>query len=1155
MTNFVHIHNHSDYSLLDGAASIGNMVKKAKSLGMDHLALTDHGNMFGSLRFYDACIKEGINPLVGCEVYISPESRFLRNKDSKYFHMVLIARNFVGYKNLMRLVSDAYKEGFYFRPRIDDEILTKYSEGLICTSACIGGEIPQLIIKGKYEEAKKKAIFYNELFGQDNFYMEVQRHGIPDEKVSNDGIVKIGKETGIPIIATNDIHYIEKDHAKAHEILLCIGTAKKLDDPNHFHFYSQEFYFKTPEEMSELFSDIPESITNTIKLAERCELEIIRPGPILPNYEIPEGFESSEDYVTHIVYEGLEKRYPEITDKIKERTDYELSVIFDMNGSSFAGYFLIVWDFIKYAKDRDIPVGPGRGSGAGSIVAYAMEITDIDPLKYNLLFERFLNPERVSMPDFDVDFCNEGRGEVIDYVTKKYGQDKVGAICTFGTLKTKAVIKDVARVLDIPFDEANEISKLIPEGKVELPDGSKVKVNVNVSVQVEPKLQEYRSRGGRYEELFKVAAILENMNRHVSTHACGMVIGQEILTEYVPLFKDQKTGQISTEFTMDLLEPCGLVKMDFLGLKTLTVIKNTEKLIRKHTPDFDIQKVSDEDEKTFKMLSEGKSDAVFQFESGGMQKILRDAKPQDLEEMIALNALYRPGPMQFIPQYIKTKSGKQKIQYPDPSLEEILKPTYGVIVYQEQVMQVAQIIGGFSLGKADIMRRAMGKKKVKEMEEMKVEFVAGAKEKGFAEKHASGIFEMLEPFAGYGFNKSHAAAYSVIAYKTAYLKANFPAEFMAANLTNEINNPDKFSNYLSICQQMGIEILPPDINVSEKLFTVVDGKIYYGLQGIKKVGETVVENIVEVRENGGPFIDIKDFLERVELKTVNKGVLEAMILSGLFDQTGENRPTLMHNLEMLVSFYSKKKESAKYGQTSLFEDNEEEIFPDPVFIQQEDFPKLEKLTLEKEYLGFFYSGHPMDDYREIWEKGVSLNLKNVVNATPGKSYTLLGMVKELREWTVGRGRNKGRQMAVANLEDFNGTVKLTFFPDGWEKCQYHIANEKIVVIKGKLDFGRGDEPDPQIIVNEVQQPDELGEQIPREVHIRLQPEVEETELYDLRNFMIGNSGECSVFLHIAKPDSQDETIIRANPNAKMTSNRNTLLNLKDLPIIQDAWSE
>ena len=1157
MNNFIHLHNHTDYSLLDGASSIKGLVKKAKELNMKHLAITDHGNMFGVLRFYDECKENGINPIVGCEVYICPESRFKRDKASKYFHMVLLAKNFIGYKNLMRLVSLGYKEGFYFKPRIDDEILEKYKDGLICASACIGGEIPQSIIKGKYEKAKEKALFYKNLFGEDNFYLEIQRHGIPDEKISNDGIIKLSKETGIPIIATNDIHYVERNHAKAHEILLCIGTNKKLADPSHFKFHSPEFYFKTQQEMSTLFSDIPEAIENTEKLAEKCQLEIMRPGPILPVYEIPEGFTSEEDYVRHIVNIGLKKRYPNVSDQkqkeVRERTDFELNVIFDMNGESFAGYFLIVWDFIKYARDNGIPVGPGRGSGAGSIVAYAMEITDVEPLKYELLFERFLNPERVSMPDFDIDFCNEGRAQVIDYVTKKYGEEKVGAICTFGTLKTKAVLKDVARVLDIPFDEANEISKLLPEGKVKLPNGSKVNVTVDIAVQVEPKLQDFKNKPDpRYKELFDVASILENLNRHVSTHACGMVIGREVLTEYVPLFKDSKSGQISTQFTMDILEPCGLVKMDFLGLKTLTVIKNCENLIHKHTPDFDIEKVPEDDSATFKMLSEGKSQAIFQFESEGMQKILQDAKPKDIEEMIALNALYRPGPMQFIPQYIKTKNGKQAPNYPDPALKTLLEPTNGVIVYQEQVMKVAQIIAGFSLGKADILRRAMSKKKPKEMDQMKIEFVLGAKKQGHSEEHATELFEMLEPFGDYGFNKSHAAAYSIIAYKTAYLKANYPAEFMAANLTNEMNTPDKFSLYLSVCKDMDLEINPPDINKSEKLFTVVNGKIYYGLQGVKKVGETVVEQLVEERKNNGDYTSFKDFLERTD---ANKGVLEALILSGIFDSMGENRATLMHNYEHLSKFYQKKRESQQDGQASLFEDNEEEIFPDPVLERQEDFPKLEKLKFEKEYLGFFYSGHPLDEHKQTWEKIVTINLKKINNSTSGKNYTFLGIIKDLRAWSVAKGRNSGREMAVATLEDFNGTVKLTFFPDSWEKLQYFIENDKVVAIKGKLDFGKGETKQPQIIVNKILNPQEIEGEIIREVHIRLHKEVQEKELFELKKFMIGNNGDSLVFLHMIKPNSSSETIIKVNPNAKIQSNEHTLNELKSIPIIQDAWSE
>ena len=806
MPEFVHLHNHSDYSLLDGAASIDGLVAKAASLGMKHLALTDHGNMFGVLRFYKACKKRGINPVVGCEFYIAPKSRLVKSgseNQNKYYHLVLLAKNTTGYQNLLVLVSQGYLDGFYYKPRIDNELLEKHSEGLICTSACLAGEIPSHLLNGQYDEARKVAEYYRDLFGEKGFYLELQDHGIPEQKRVNPELIRLSGETGIPLVATNDIHYLERDHADAQDVLICIGTGKKVSDEKRMRFDSQEFYFKSHDEMAEIFRDTPEAISNTVAIAEQCHLEIPLPGPLLPDYEIPSDFENPDAYMRHIVYEGLARLYPEISEEIRTRAEYELNVI---QGMGFTGYFLIVWDFIDFARKRGIPVGPGRGSGAGSLVAYAMRITDIDPLKYNLLFERFMNPERVSMPDFDVDFCFERRNEVIDYVTNKYGADKVGAICTFGTLKTKAVLKDVARVLDIPFNESNEISKLVPEGP---------KINLETALEMEPRLREYREKGGIYRRLIDTARVLEGMNRHSSTHACGMVIGRSKLTDYVPLYKDAKTGQISTEFTMDQLEECGLVKMDFLGLKTLTLIDNTQKLIRKTDPDFDIERVREDDETTFRMLGEGKSTAVFQFESSGMQTILRQARPSSIEELIALNALYRPGPMQFIPQYISSKMGRTPIKYPHPDLKEVLEPTYGVIVYQEQVMEVAQIIGGFSLGKADILRRAMGKKKEKEMEKMKVEFLEGAARKGYSPKLADEIFEMLKPFAGYGFNKSHAAAYSVIAYKTAYLKANYTPEFMAANLTNEINNPDAFSDYMTATKEMGIEILPR-ISISRK---------------------------------------------------------------------------------------------------------------------------------------------------------------------------------------------------------------------------------------------------------------------------------------------------------------------------------------------------
>jgi DNA polymerase-3 subunit alpha len=1047
MPEFVHLHNHSDYSLLDGAAPIPKLVAAAKDFGMKHLALTDHGNMFGSLKFYKECKANGINPIVGSEFYVAPGSRFIKSgteKGNKYFHLILLARNVAGYRNLMELTSSAYLEGFYYKPRIDEELLAEHTEGLIALSACIAGSIPQAVIAGREDEALQKAKAYDELFGRGNFYLELQDHGIPEQRISNKGLIEIARKTGIPLVVTNDIHYLKKEHANAQDILICIGTNKKKNETSRMAFGADQFYFKSADEMASLFIETPEAIENTLRIAESCSLEIPQPGPLLPIYEIPKDFESPDTYMRHNVDEGLKALYPEVSESIRARADYELKVIQEMG---FTGYFLIVWDFINFARQKGIPVGPGRGSGAGSIVAYAMRITDIDPLKYNLLFERFLNPERVSMPDFDVDFCFERRQEVIDYVTEKYGEDKVAQICTFGTLKPKAVLKDVARVLDIPFAESNEITKLVPDGP---------KVKLKDAIENEPKLKEYRDRGGIYEELFDTAFILEGINRHNSTHACGMVIGRTKLTDYVPLYKDPKTGQIATEFTMEQLEDCGLVKMDFLGLKTLTLISNTEALIRKRIPDFRAEDIPDDDPVTFKMLCEGKSMAVFQFESQGMQAVLKRAKPNRIEDLIALNALYRPGPMAYIDQFVDSKSGKMQIEYPDPCLEPILKETYGVIVYQEQVMQVAQKIAGYSLGQADILRRAMGKKKPEVMVKEKVKFIAGAKANGFKEKHADEIFEILIPFAGYGFNKSHAAAYSVLAYKTAYLKANFPAEFMAANLTNEVGSPDAFSEYIAVTKEMGIELMPPDINLSERYFTVVDGKIVYGLSGVKNVGQAAVDEIVRARTEDGNFSGLSDFLLKVDLRVINRKVVETLILAGLFDRLGVGRATLMTNLERVLEWVTRRKESEKYGQTSLF-DGDEETVDTIELVPAEEWPYLELLRLEKENLGFFFSGHPLDRYKEIREKCANLEVSKVPKASPNKIYTLLGMIKTNRIIVA----KNGKKMAFAQLEDHTGTIELVFFTEAWEASNALVAVDAVLGIEGKVEFKRGD---PKIIV-------------------------------------------------------------------------------------------
>jgi len=1073
--DFIHLHNHTDYSLLDGAASIKKMVAKAKSLGMKHLAITDHGNMFGALHFYRECKANDINPIVGCEFYVAPGNRSIKSgndKKSKANHLILLAKNYDGYKNLMILASKAYTEGFYYKPRIDDELLTQYSSNLICTSACLAGYIPRKLLDNQFEDAKKKAELYQNIFGKDNFYLELQDHGIPEQKIVNEKMIVLSKETGIPLIATNDIHYLDREDANAQDILICIGTNRKKHEEKRMKFSSSNFYMKTKEEMFEIFKETPEALTNTVKLAESCNLEINLPGPLLPDYEIPDEFETPDDYLRALTQEGLVKRYPEITEEMKIRAKYELDIIIEMG---FTGYFLIVWDFIHYARENDIPVGPGRGSGAGSIVAFALMITDIDPLKYGLIFERFLNPERVSMPDFDIDFCFERRQEVIDYVTRKYGKDRVGQIITFGTLKAKAVIRDVARVLDFPYAESDQISKLIP---------SDPKMTLQKAIDLEPKLKEIEQRGDKFKELVDTGKRLEGLSRHASTHAAGVVIGKSILTDYVPLYRDSKTGSISTQYTMDLLEDCGLVKMDFLGLKTLTLIKNTETLIKRTITDFSTEDIPEVDAPTFKLLGNGKSVGVFQFESSGMQGILKQAKPDSIEDLIALNALYRPGPMQYIPQFIDSKSGKQAIVYPDKSLIETLQPTYGVIVYQEQVMKVAQIIGGFSLGKADILRRAMGKKKIKEMDRMKIEFIEGAVKKGFTTKKAEDIFEMLVPFAGYGFNKSHAAAYSVIAYKTAYLKANYPAEFMAANLTNEINTPDKMTLYINETKSMGLNILPPNINLSYKNFAVANGDIIYGLVGVKNVGAAAVEEIIKARKENGDYTSFFDFLEKVDLKSVNRKI--------------------------------------------------------------EELPVLELLNNEKELLGYYFSGHPMDKYKQIWQKSVTLSLKHSEKAMPDRKYTVMGTITNSRVITTKRGQ----QMAFLQIEDFEGSIELILFPKIWEEKNIYLGVDSIVGFVGKIDASRGD---PKLLVDEVLRPEEMKESANSEVHIKMGKNFNEDDLITLRSFLIDNQGNSSVYLHLVSGISNSDTIIKVSGQITMGASENTLKEIETYPNIEEVW--
>jgi DNA polymerase-3 subunit alpha len=1079
MTDFVHLHVHSDYSLLDGAVPVKKLAQRARELGMKHLALTDHGNMFGTLKFLEACqgsgdhpLKEGQKPvhaIIGSEFYTAPGSRFDKTGSetgNKYYHLILLAMGEEGYRNLVKLSSYSYTEGFYYKPRIDDELLVKYHRSLVCLSACIAGEIPSLVLEGKIAEAEKRALWFAELFGEGNFYLELQDHGIPQQKEANKALVEISRRTGIPLVVTNDIHFLNRDDAVAQDTLLCIGTNKKRNDEKRMRFYGDDFFFKTGDEMAALFPEYPEAIANTVKIAERCSTSVPEPGPLLPDFVIPPGYANADEYLRRKTMEGLARRYPPKNTRAEEarsRAEYELDVIIKMG---FTGYFLIVADFINWAKERAISVGPGRGSGAGSIVAYALRITDMDPLKYQLIFERFLNPDRISMPDFDVDFCNERRKEVIQYVTDKYGKDRVAQIVTFGTLKAKAVIKDVARALDISLDESNMIAKLIPEDP---------KITLDKALAQESRLRKLAD-DPRYAELFIIARKLEGKNRHASFHAAGIVIGKTDLTDYAPLYRDPKTGAVAIQYTGEMIEPRGLVKMDCLGIKTLDLLTHSEELVRRRGlaySDFSIETIPENDQAAFAMLGEGKSYGIFQFESEGMQKVLRDAKPTCVEDLIALNALYRPGPMVNIPQFIESKHGRQAIRYPDPSLEDILKETYGVIVYQEQVMQVAQRIAGYTLGHADILRRAMGKKKMDVMVKEKVKFIAGAKERGYSEKKADEIFELLVPFAGYGFNKSHSAAYAILAYQTAYLKVHFPAEFMAANLTNEIASVDKLPLYIDEARKMGISIDPPDINRSDKYFSVVEGRIVYGFLGIKGIGAGPADEIIFRREEG-PYQSFMDFLDRVTLQTnqahqhiVSRKVIELLVKTGAFDAFGMNRATLLANMEAAVEYAQSRKDETKFGQVSLFEDSGEKTFPDFEFTHMPEMDRAEQLNIEKELIGFYFSGHPLDEYKELWKEYVKLDTSDLDHAKPG-NYTLIGMVKSIKPYTD----KTGKSMAFGLLEDYRGEIDLAFFGDAWAECRDKIRLDEIIALRGRLDTKRGK---PCLQVNQVLSSAELQE--------------------------------------------------------------------------------
>ena len=1051
--SFTHLHVHTEFSLLDGSCKIKELIARAKELGMDSLAITDHGVMYGVIDFYKAAREAGIRPVIGCEIYVAPGSRFDKGagqSEDRYYHLVLLAENDTGYSNLMKIVSKGFIDGFYYKPRVDYEILEQYSEGIIALSACLAGEVQRYLARGLYEEGKQAALKYLHIFGRENYFLELQDHGIEEQKLVNHSLLRLSKEIGVELVATNDVHYINAEDAAAHDILLCIQTGKKVTDEDRMRYEGGQYYLKSEEEMRRLFSYAPEAIENTHKIAMRCDVNIEFGVTKLPKYEVPEGYTSWE-YLNYLCTMGLEKKYPDDDGTLRKRLDYELSVI---NTMGYVDYFLIVWDFINYAKKNDIMVGPGRGSAAGSIVSYCLEITDIDPIKYDLLFERFLNPERVSMPDIDVDFCYERRQEVIDYVVRKYGKDRVVQIVTFGTLAARNVIRDVGRVLDLPYAQVDSVAKMIP---------NELGITIDKALKQNNELLELYDKDEQIHHLIQMARRLEGLPRHTSMHAAGVVISQKSVDEYVPLSR-ASDGSVTTQYIMTTLEELGLLKMDFLGLRTLTVIKNAAINAEKSTGNkIDLYAIDYNDHQVLDYIGTGKTDGIFQLESAGMKNFMKELKPHSLEDIIAGISLYRPGPMDFIPKYIKGKNQRDSITYDCPQLEKILKPTYGCIVYQEQVMQIVRELAGYTLGRSDLVRRAMSKKKQSVMEKERYNFVYGNPEEnvkgcianGIPEQVAIKIYNDMMDFAKYAFNKSHAAAYAVVSYQTAYLKYYYPVEYMAALMTSVIENNTKVSEYIITSRAMGIDILPPDINEGESGFSVSEGKIRYGLSAIKSVGKSVIENIVQERTANGKYKNLKDFIERTLGKDVNKRTIENFIKAGAFDSLNPNRRQLMTVYQQVLDRVLEDKKKSITGQMSLFDfvsDEVKEEF-DIQYPDIEDYEKEDKLAFEKEVLGVYVSGHPLEKYKSILEKSVKAYSKDFIVDEEGNSivkdneYTTIGgMVENI---TIKNTRS-GKTMAFITLEDLYGTVEVLVFPNILEKCRYMIKSDAKLLIRGKV---------------------------------------------------------------------------------------------------------
>ena len=1073
---FTHLHVHTEYSLLDGSSKIKELVHRAKELGMDSLAITDHGVMYGAIEFYKAALAEGINPILGCEVYVAPGSRFDREAakgaedDSRYHHLVLLAENDEGYQNLVKIVSKGFTEGFYYKPRVDYEVLRTYSKGVIALSACLAGVVPYFLRRGLYEEAKKEALILQDIFGKGNFFLELQDHGIPEQQTVNTGLLRMSKELSIDLVATNDVHYIYDTDAEAHDILLCIQTGKKVADEDRMRYEGGQYYLKSAEEMAELFPYAREAIENTHKIAERCHVEIEFNHYKLPHFEVPEGF-TSEGYLRHLCQEGLVHRYGEEAGKYQKRLDYELDTIVTMG---FVDYFLIVWDFIKYAKDHGIPVGPGRGSAAGSLVAYSLNITDlIDPIRYNLIFERFLSPGRVTMPDIDVDFCYERRPEVIDYVTKKYGADHVVQIVTFGTMSARMVIRDVGRVLDYPYAYVDSVAKAIP---------MELGITIAKALTMNPELKRLYESDDQAKKLIDMSMRLEGLPRHTSIHAAGIVIAPQPVDDFVPLSR-AADGNITTQYTMVTLEELGLLKMDFLGLRTLTVIQNAI------GGRFDVHDIDYDDPEVFDMIGKGQTEGVFQLESAGMRNFMKELKPRNLEEIIAGISLYRPGPMDFIPHYIKGKNNQDSIRYDCPELEPILSPTYGCIVYQEQVMQIVRELAGYNNAQSDDIRRTMSKKKIEKMAKEKNDFIYGNEERGIdgcikrgiSEEVAKKIYDDMTDFAKYAFNKSHAAAYAVVSYQTAYLKCHYPVEFMAALMTSFMEHTGKITEYIMTCRQMGIEILSPDINEGDYRFTPYEGNIRYGLAAIKGVGRPVIDEIVEERKAGGPYVNLKDFCTRLSGRSVNKRTVESFIKAGALDCLPGTRKQKMLVYADVIDDVSRQKKTTMTGQMSLFDfaEPEQQKELDIVMPEVGEYDKEEILAFEKEVLGVYISGHPLEQYVGLLERNITNRTTDFVTADG----EMAPKVRDQAPAVIGgmitaktvKTTRTNSLMAFITLEDLYGTVEVIVFPRDYDKNRSVIEEDRKVLIKGRVTVEE-DKP-AKLICSEILPFDELDKDL------------------------------------------------------------------------------